>query len=236
MEADLQLLIDYIKSGDGGALVADHVGDFSAEKASTIRGIRQLAASANRPAPSGAIVHIADAVFSLTPHKIVLRTMRSPKHNILLASLTQSATNIFGNRDLLMPEAKRQSEVPWSGSPLQLLEDLTKLITLVVIVDAQYGSALLGAQLVAIDLLKRRVTAEVVAKYIEGLRNSALDRLSGDSLKRFFTLDVALFSRAGGTINSSGEAVGEKLSNVPAVVLNLKLQAAGQKVDRRATR
>ena len=167
---------------------------------------------------------------------IVLRTMRSPKHNIPLASLTQSATNVFGNRDLLMPKAKRQSEVPWSGSPLQLLEDLTKLITLVVIVDAQYGSALLGAQLVAIDLLKRRVLAEVVAKYIEGLRNSVLDRLSGDSLMRFFTLDVALFSRAGGIINSSGEAVGDKLPNAPAVVPSLKNQAAGLKADRKTTR
>ena len=135
-----------------------------------------------------------------------------------------------------MPKAKRQTEVPWTGTPLQLLEDLTKLISLVVIVDAQYGSALLGTQLVAIDLLKRRVSAEVVAKYIEGLRNSALDRLSGDTLKRFLTLDVALFSRAGGTINSSGEAVGEKLSHAPVVVPNLKHQAAGQKVDRRATR
>ena len=162
--------------------------------------------------------------------------MRSPKHNISLASLTQSATNVFGNRDVLMPKAKRQSEVPWSGTPLQLLEDVTKLISLVVIVDARYGAALLGAQLVAIDLLKRRVSAEVVAKYIEGLRNSALNRLSGDSLKRFFTLDVAIFSRAGGTINSNGEAVGEKLSNAPAAVLNLKQQAAGQKVDRKATR
>ena len=132
-----------------------------------------------------------------------------------------------------MPKAKRQTEVPWSGTPLQLLEDLTKLISLVVIVDAQYGAALLGAQLVAIDLLKRRVSAEVVAKYIESLRNSAIDRMSGDSLKRFFTLDVGIFSRAGGTVNSSGEAVGEKLANVPAVVPSLKQQAAGQKFDRK---
>jgi hypothetical protein len=246
VEEDLLLLTDYIKSGDGGALavawqavtvfqsLAEHVGDVSAEHASTIRGIRLLAASANRPAPSSAAVHIADAIFNLAPHKIVLRTMRYPKHNIPLASLTQSTTNVFGNRDLLMPKAKRQTEVPWTGTPLQLLEDLTKLITLVVSVDAQYGSALLGAQLVAIDLLKRRVPAEVVAKYIEGLRNSALDRLSGDSLKRFFTLDVALFSRAGGIINSSGEAVGDKSQTPSAVVPNQKHQGAGSKYDRKS--
>ena len=87
----------------------------------------------------------------------------------------------------------------------------------------------------AIDLLKRRVSPEVVAKYIEGLRNSALDRLTGDSLKRFFTLDVALFSRAGGVINSSGEAVGEKPQNAPAAVTTPKQQGAGHKADRKAT-
>ena len=98
MDADLQLLIDYIKGSDGGALavawqavmvfqsLVDHVGDKNAEQASTVRGIRQLAAFANRPAPSGAAVHIADAVFSLAPHMIVLRTMRHPKHNIPVAS------------------------------------------------------------------------------------------------------------------------------------------------------
>ena len=248
VDEDLQILIEYIKSGDGGALavawqavtafqsLSDHVGNVTTEHTSSIREIRQLAASANRPAPSGAAVHIADAVFSLVPHKIVLRAMRYPKMNIPLPSLSQSNANVFGNRDVLMPKAKRQIEVPWTGTPLQLLEDLTKLISLVVIVDAQYGSALLGAQLVAIDLLKRRVSAEVVAKYIEGLRNSALDRLSGDTLKRFFTLDVALFARAGGLINSSGEAVGDKSPNVPAVVPNPKIHAAGQKADRKASR
>ena len=247
VEEDLQILIDYIKSGDGGALavawqavtvfqsLADHVGESGVEKASMIRGIRQLASAANRPTPSGAAVHIADFVFGIAPHKIVLRTMRNPKHNVPLESLSQAATNVFGNRDVLMPKPKRQTEVPWTGSQLQLLEDLTKLISLVVTVDAQYGSALLGAQLVAIDLLKRRVSPEVVAKYIEGLRNSALDRLTGDSLKRFFTLDVALFSRAGGVINSSGEAVGEKPLIAPAAVTTPKQQGAGQKADRKAT-
>ena len=88
----------------------------------------------------------------------------------------------------------------------------------------------------AIDLSKRRVTTEVVAKYIENLRNSALDRLSGDSLKRFFTLDVALFSRAGGIINANGDAVGEKFSNAPAAVINQKQQAVAQKVDRKANK
>ena len=244
VEADLLILIEYIKSCDGGALavawqavtvfqsLSDHVGNFTTEHTSATRGIRHLASFANRPAPSGAAVHIADAVFQSCPHNLVLRAMRYSKMNIPLSFFSPSAANVFGNRDVLMPKAKRQTEVPWSGTPLQLLEDLTKLISLVVTVDAQYGSALLGAQLVAIDLLKRRVSAEVVAKYIEGLRNSALDRLSGDTLKRFFTLDVALFARAGGLINSSGEAVGDKPPNVPGVVPNAKNRAAGQKADR----
>ena len=173
--------------------MADHVGDYDVEQVSKTRGILQLAASAQRQAPTGASVHIADAIFSLVPHLVVLRTMRNPKHNLPLATIGQSPTNAFGNRDLLLGKAKRFADIPWSGTPFQLLEDLTKLITLVVVSDAEYGSALPGAQLVAIDLLKRRVPADVVARYIENLHNSALDRLTGDSLNRFFSLDVVLF-------------------------------------------
>jgi len=221
-EEELQLLVNFIKEGDGGSLavawqavavfqaMAEHVGNSDVEHSSKSRGIRQLAASVQRQAPVGASAHIADAFFSLAPHLWVLRTMRCPKHNLPLATIGQSPANAFGNRDLLLGRAKRHTDVPWTGTPLQLIEDFTKLIALVVVSDAQYGAALLGAQLVAIDLLKRRVPADVVAKYIENLRNSALERATGDSLKRFFSLDVALFNRAGGSTNASGEAIGGK--------------------------
>ena len=98
--------------GRGGQAVAvfqsmaDHVGDFDVEQVSKSRGIRQLAASAQRQAPTGASVHIADAIFSLAPHLVVLRTMRNPKHNLPLATIGQSPTNAFSNRDLLLGKAK----------------------------------------------------------------------------------------------------------------------------------
>ena len=82
--------LDDLTASDAEAIasgVAETIaGDFTTDLASSVRGVRQLAASANRPATSGAAVHIADFVFGLAPHKILLRTMRYPKHNIPLAS------------------------------------------------------------------------------------------------------------------------------------------------------
>ena len=83
--------------------------------------------------------------------------MRQPKHNLPLAAIAQAPGNAFSNRDMLMGKAKRYIATPWTGSAYQLLDNLTKLSMLVVVSDVQYGAALLGAQLVAIDLLKRRV-------------------------------------------------------------------------------
>ena len=73
---------------------------------------------------------------------------------------------------------------------------------LVVASNVQYCLGLLGALLVAVDLLKRRVSAGVVANYILYLRETALDcSSSNDVLKRFFTLDTALFSHTTGGYN-----------------------------------
>ena len=127
--------------------------------------------------------------------------------------------NAFGEHDALLGRVKRHVLSPWNGTSWGLVEDICKLIMIVSGCDVQYGLALTGALVVVIDLLKRGVQAKIVAKYVFYLRESAADRSGHDDvLKRFFTFDATLFTRAGGFLTSAGEVLCEKPAHVPEVV------------------
>ena len=149
---------------------------------------------------------VALQLFALVPYKIMLRSMLNPRHMMPLGAISKAFDNNFGEHDALMGKPKRNEISAWSGTPMALISDLAKLMSIVSACDVQYGLALGGLLVVVADLLgPKKVKAHVVAKYIAYLRETAYERSGRDDVfKRFFVFDAVFFERAGGQLNSTG--------------------------------